>query len=152
MKRKGKGRTRTKSLAALKKTAWKLLSEIVRRTSADQWGAVDCYTCGSRYRWSSGITGMNAGHAIPGRSGAVLLDEGIIRPQCNKCNAKPPFGRGGEYHIFAAKLIKENGMEWWEHKLSESRHIKKWSRVELEEKIQSYRDRLKALEVMEALP
>jgi len=145
MKRK-KGK-KSPTVPKLKAKAWALLSECIRHEAAerDDSDYVGCYTCGDVHPWKSGVTGMNAGHAIPGRSGAVLLDEEVIRPQCNKCNAKPPFGRGGEYHIFAAKLIKENGMDWWEAKLQSSRQIKKWSRSELEEKISSYKARLNGL-------
>jgi hypothetical protein len=88
---------------------------------------------------------MHAGHAIPGRSGAVLLDEEIVRPQCPTCNLLPPYGRGGEYHIFAAKLIRENGMDWWERKLASAKQINKWTRPELEDKIESYKARLASL-------
>ena len=88
---------------------------------------------------------MQAGHAIPGRTGMVLFDEEIIRPQCVRCNI---WGRG-MLHIFAPKLIQERnhsadgmGPEWWERKLLASRQVRKWSRTELEELIQSYRERL----------
>lgn len=82
-----------------------------------------------------------AGHAIPGRTGAVLLRESVIRPQCVGCNI---FHRG-QYHIFATKLIEENGLDWWKCELVESKKIKKWSRVELEETIEKYKQRLKEL-------
>jgi hypothetical protein len=128
------------SLSSLKKKAWKLLSELVRRNKngahvPDGWNV--CYTCDAAKPWQE----LQAGHAIPGRTGAVLLDEEILRPQDAKCNI---WGRG-MHHVFAAKLIKENGMDWWEQKLSTSRQIKKWSRDELEQKIESYKARLQAL-------
>jgi hypothetical protein len=99
---------------------------------------------------------MQAGHAIPGRTGAVLLDEEVIRPQDAKCNI---WGRG-QYHIFAAKLIREKAESrpmrdgyadfdsahlWWEAKLQASRQVRKWQRSELEEKITSYQARLSQL-------
>ena len=125
------------TVAKLKKTAWKLLSEVVRREAADQYGLVDCYTCGPRHHWKQ----IQAGHAISGRTGAVLFDEEIIRPQCYACNVP----MRGNYQVFVAKLIKENGMEWWDRKLSESRSVVKWSRADLEAKIESYKTRLQAL-------
>ena len=162
-----KKRRKAPTVAKLKKTAWNLLSEVIRHEAAerDDGEYVACYTCGAIHPWKSGITGMNAGHAIPMRHGAVLLDEEIISPQCNKCNAKPPFGKGGEYHIFATKLIREKAEEierlgtmvevsespfkaaigWWESKLQASRQVRKWTRGELEEKIESYKARLEAL-------
>jgi hypothetical protein len=84
---------------------------------------------------------MQAGHAIGGRTGMVLLDEDIIRPQCYRCNV----ALRGNYPVFVTKLVRENGLDWWEHKLSESRQVRKWTRTELEEKIASYKARLKTL-------
>lgn len=112
------------TLSALRKKAWKLLSEMVRRTSADEGGTVDCYTCGKLLHWKE----SHAGHAIPGRTNAVLLDADIIRTQCPPCN----IWRGGMYHVFSTKLIKENGLEWWEEKLARARHVVKYTRDDLE--------------------
>lgn len=126
------------TLAALKKKAWKLLSEFIRRSHADEGGTVECYTCGKLLFWR---TEAQAGHAIGGRKGAVLLDPEIIRVQCVGCNV---FLRGN-YPVFTTKLIKEKGMEWWEQKLEQSRQIRKWSRSELEEFIDSYKQKLGAM-------
>lgn len=129
---------KTKSLASLKKSAWDLLSKIIRLSHADEGGTCSCYTCGRLMFWKE----AQAGHAIPGRTGAVLLREEVIRPQCCACNI---FGRG-MYHIFTTKLIEENGMDWWQCQLVESKQIMKWDRVKLEEKIVSLKQRLKELE------
>ena len=132
---RSKGR-RAPSLAALKRKAWKLLSLVVRK-SAGPYGSAFCYTCGVE----KPTYALQAGHVIPGRGGAVLLDEEIIRPQCEVCNV----WKRGQYHIFATKLIEENGMDWWQKKLLGSMQVKKWNREELEEKIASYKARLEAL-------
>ena len=126
-----------KTLSQLKKTAWNLLSLIIRKSSADEGGTVSCYTCGKLMHWEK--DGAQAGHSIPGRTGTTLLDQEVIRVQCTSCNI---FHRGN-YHIFATKLIKENGMDWWENKLIESKKVRKWSRVELEETIEKFKQRLK---------
>ena len=135
-----------KTIGALKKTAWDLLSKIVRLTHSDEWGVTECYTCGKPLGWKPdkdrNLEGAQAGHAIPGRTGAVLLDEEILRPQCYGCNVS---GRG-RHHIFATKLIDENGMDWWKRKLEQASQLRKWSRVELEETISNYRERLNQLE------
>lgn len=125
------------TLAALKKKAWKLLSEFIRRSHADEGGTNQCYTCGRLMHWKE----SQAGHAIGGRRGAVLLDETIIKVQCCACNV---FLRGN-YPVFTTKLIKEKGMEWWEGKLEQSRQVRKWSRAELEEFIDSYKQKLGAM-------
>jgi NinG protein len=126
------------TLAKLKKRAWALLSELVRRGNAKEGGYESCYTCGAVKQW----TELHAGHGIGGRTGSVLFDEELIRPQCPGCN----IFRHGQYGIFAAKLIKEHGMDWWEQKLASAKQIKKWTRPELEELIESYKERLARLQ------
>ena len=126
------------TLAGLKKKAWKLLSEVIRREAANPDGTVQCYTCWNNWHWKQHI---QAGHAIPGRNGAVLLDEDVIRPQCVQCN----IWMRGNYPFFTTRLIKEKGMEWWESKLLSAKQVKKWTRGELEAKCEEYRTRLAAL-------
>jgi hypothetical protein len=126
------------TLSSLKKNAWKLVSEYVRRKYADEGGTTECYTCGKLLHWKYDA---QAGHAIPGRHNAVLFDLEILRPQCYACNCMS----GGKYHIFATKLIRENGMEWWEAKLQGSRAVVKRTRSDLEEMISTYKQKLEAL-------
>jgi hypothetical protein len=143
---------KTKSLPALKAKAWKLLSECIRREAADESGMVRCYTSGQLFHWKE----IQAGHAIPGRTGAVLFDEEIIRPQSYRENV----ALRGNYPVFTAKLIREKAfahdessqipplvaaMDWWESKLLSAKQIKKWSRPELEELIEGYKERLARL-------
>src|SRR5688572_25898041 len=102
--KKSKKKPKKKTLSSLRKKAWSLLSEYVRRSSADEGGTNSCYTCGRLQFWRA----SQAGHAIPGRTNSTLLDESIIRVQCPVCNV----WNGGRYEIFTTKLIKENGMDW----------------------------------------
>lgn len=126
------------TLKSLKNKAWSLCSEFVRRSHADEGGTVSCYTCGKLMHWKE----SHAGHAIPGRHNAVLLDTEIIRPQCPRDNVM----MGGRYEIFTAKLIRENGLEWFESKLIASRQPVKVSRVDYEQKIEDLKAKLKELE------
>jgi hypothetical protein len=126
------------SLKSLKNKAWKLCSEYVRRKDADEGGTVRCYTCGELMFWKE----SHAGHAIPGRHNAVLLDVDIIRPQCPRDN----IFMGGRYEIFAAKLIRENGLEWFEQKIIASRQAVKISRTDYEEKIGHFKQLLAELD------
>lgn len=135
-RKRAKARTRVKTVASLKKQAWKLLSLIVRKTAGPE-GTALCYTCGAEHKTAE----LQAGHAIPGRTGMLLLDEEIIRPQCVQCN----IWKRGAHHIFATKLIQENGMDWWEKKLLGAHQIAKWNKPELEAKIASLRVRLEGL-------
>jgi len=126
------------TLGSLKKKLWKLISEYVRRKDADEGGFVSCYTCGAPIHWKYEA---QAGHAIPGRHGAVLFDVDIIRPQCRRDNVF----MGGRYEVFAAKLIKENGLEWFERKLAGAREIVKYTRSDVEDLIAAYRQKLEGL-------
>ena len=129
---------RKQTLASLKKKAWDLLSLIVRQSFADEFGYLNCYTCSKRMHWKA----SQSGHAIPGRAGAVLLDESIIRPQCYRCNVP----MRGMHHIFAARLIGENGEKWYAKKLFDSRKIVKYSRVDLLSLIEEYKARLSRIQ------
>jgi hypothetical protein len=126
------------TLRGLKNKAWKLVSELVRRRDADEGGTTQCYTCGTYLHWKYDA---QAGHAIPGRHNAVLLDLDILRPQCYSCNCC----RGGQHHIFATKLIQENGMDWWESKLEGAKRVVKYTRSDLEDLISKYQEKLEAI-------
>lgn len=126
------------TLKSLKNKAWKLFSEWIRRRDADVGGTTRCYTCERPLHWKYDA---QAGHAIGGRHHAVLFDEEIVRPQCYRCNGP----LRGNYPIFTTKLIKENGMDWWEKKLQGARQIVKLSRSDFEALIQTYKQKLEAL-------
>jgi len=126
------------TLSSLKKKAWKLFSEWIRRKDADEGGTVECYTSGKLMHWKE----AHAGHAIPGRHNAVLFDADIVKPQSPVDN----IWKGGQYHIFATKLIKEHGLEWWERKLVESRRVVKYTAADLEDLIEDLKQKLKSLD------
>jgi hypothetical protein len=127
---KKKKKPRKKSLKVLRKKAWDACSIYVRQFYADSNGMVKCYTC----QTVKPITEIQAGHAIGGRSNAVLFDTEIIRPQCVHCNV---FMRG-QYPIFTLKLIKEHSAEWFERKLNDSRQIIKMYREDYEQLIADF--------------
>jgi len=137
---KTKPKLKQKSLSQLKKQAWDLLSQCIRREAADSSGNVICYTCGATHHWKE----IQAGHAIGGRHNAVLLNESVIRPQCMICNI---FKRGN-YQTFITKLIVENGFEWWTAQLADSRSTLKYDRIALESLKAGYKARLQALEAI----
>jgi hypothetical protein len=135
----GEDRLKKPTLKSLKNKAWKTVSEYVRRRDADEGGTVACYTCGGLYFWKE----LHAGHGIPGRNNAVLFDVDIIKPQCPRDN----LFMGGRYEIFAAKLIREHGLEWFEEKLAGARQAVKLTRTDLEQIIEKYKTKLKELEL-----
>ena len=126
------------TLKSLKTKAWKTFSEWIRRKDADEGGTAYCYTCGAPKFWRE----LHAGHALPGRHNAVLLDPDIVRPQCPVCN----IWKSGNYPVFTAKLIKENGLSWWESKYESSKRLVKLTRSDFEEAIQEYKQKLEALD------
>lgn len=128
---------RQKTTSRLRKDAWNALSLWFRQTSADHAGNVVCYTCGNTLPWKE----AHSGHGIGGRTNAVLFDLEIIRIQDYACNV----GRGGNYPVFVTKLIKENGLEWWEKKLHDSKQIVKFTRGELIELAEFYKQKLSEL-------
>lgn len=134
---KKKRRKRQKSLSSLRKLAWQLLSKIVRNKYAEN-GYGRCYTCAAVHP----VSELQAGHAIGGRHNQVLFDESILRPQCVRCNV---FMRGN-YPVFAARLVREHGIDWWEQKLANAHELKIYTRSDLEERIESYRERLNQLQ------
>lgn len=72
----------------------------------------------------------------------MLFDEEICRPQSVAENV---FKRGN-YPVFTAKLIRENSLEWFEAKLAGARCVKKITRSDLEEMIETYKNKLATLE------
>ena len=127
-----------KTRRTTKATAWRVFSEYVRRKYADANGFARCYTSGVVAHWRE----LQCGHGIGGRHNAVLFDEEICRPQTVAENV---FKRGN-YPVFVTKLIQENGMDWWEKKLADSREVVKLTRADLEEIIDTYKAKLKELE------
>jgi len=120
----------------LKDKVWKVFSLYIRTKFAKN-GIVACYTCDKQMP----IHLSQAGHAIGGRTNSVLFDEEIVRPQCRRCN----IFLGGNYPVFVTKLIKENGLEWWEKKLRDSKKVKKFTVSELKDLLEYYTKKLERL-------
>lgn len=131
-KEKSRIRETSKRLGYYKKKAWDLFSIHVRKSHSDQQGYARCYTCGHVDRWP----GLQCGHAIGGRHGAVLFDEDICRPQCAICNVT----KRGMYTIFTTKLINENGLDWWNKKLEESKKEVKRTKSDYLDLIEQYKE------------
>ena len=70
------------SVSSLKKKAWKIFSEYIRRRGVDFQGFNSCVTCGVRKPWRE----LQAGHFIGGRTNMILFDERGVHPQCFPCN------------------------------------------------------------------
>jgi hypothetical protein len=125
------------TLPKLKKECWKLFSEWVRRKDADETGTVECYTCRKPIHWKE----AHAGHFVPGRTGSVLLNPAIVRPQCVQCN----IFLCGNYSAYTLRMLDEVGREKVQEYLALKHVAKKWTRAELEGIRYHYRAELEKL-------
>jgi len=97
-----------------KDLAWKWFSKYIRlrdclqTTKSKDMGV--CYTCGKIIQFK----GSQAGHGISGRGNALLLDEDIVKIQCEQCNIY----KSGNYEVFVSKLIAQHGEQWYQDKLA----------------------------------
>lgn len=117
---KGKPRKKKSDLKRAKEKAWSAFSNYIRTRDCIRFknSLTDgiCITCKREYPYKR----LQAGHFIPGRNNAVLLDERIVYSQCAGCNLAPPRGLGGnyiEYFVFMEH-------EWGREKIDEFRQLK----------------------------
>ena len=128
-----------KSIAGLVEDAAVLLQKIRRIESADEFGMCVCCSCGKRQHWKE----MQGGHYIPRGKSATKLEEHNINPQCVSCNHFHKESAKCQYAIWMIETYGYQYVKWLE---AESRKEKKWLRVEVEELIESFKERLKELE------
>ena len=121
-------------MKALKKKAWTLFSQYIRRKYSDNMGNAQCFTCGIVKPWKE----LQCGHGISGRGNFVLFLEEVCRPQCYGCNV----GRGGNYEVFIPKLIDLYTREQYDNWVAESRKPMKRTRADYLELIGELESRL----------
>lgn len=137
-----KKKTVIRGTKALKKKAWKVYSEYIRRrdckkyTEFMDWGR--CYTCDKDYTFEE----LQAGHFIPQRHNNNLFDERGTHSQCVLCNIFL-HGNGVEYTL---RMLKDYGPEVVEELRTQNRQNHKFTPSELEEIIVKYQSKLKELE------
>ncbi|MBD3194074.1 MAG: recombinase [Candidatus Lokiarchaeota archaeon] len=117
-----KTRSKKPSLKVLKKKAWKVFSEYIRRRDKGI-----CITCGKKDNWQL----MHAGHF---KHGKLDFDEVNINCQCVSCNRF----KHGRLDVYAEKLIEKHGHLVLSDLVKRSNEIKKHSRDELEIIIEKY--------------
>ena len=113
-----------------------MVSKYVRTRNAKD-GFVECYTCST----TKPIAEMQAGHAIQGRGNSILFITDGIRPQCASCNV----WQGGRLDVFIPKLIDEIGRERYDELLEMKYQTKKFTRQELIDLYQEYKEKLNGL-------
>lgn len=125
-----------KSLKSLRKRAWKLISEYVRRSNADEKGLNSCFTCGIKKHWKE----MDCSHYI--HKDCLDYDLVNLHACCSRCNRF----LHGNLGVYAERLIAEYGGEAIAELRERSKRIKKFTVTELEEIINLYTQRLKELD------
>lgn len=120
-----KTRRKKSDLTKAKDKAWVAFSRYIRTRDCIRFRKSltegICVTCKRVYP----IGQLQAGHFIPGRNNAVLLDERIVYSQCAGCNLAPPRGLGGnyiEYFVFMEH-------EWGREKIDEFRALKHQTKI-----------------------
>ena len=108
-----------------------VFSQYIRLSNADNNKNCICVTCNKTFFWKE----IQAGHFMSRKHYSIRWDERNVKPQCAGCNVF----RYGEQFKFSLYL----GNKLSEELLAESRVIRKFTNVELEEMIQKYSQRLK---------
>ena len=135
-----KDKNKTKS--TFKKEAWQAFAKYIklrdawRTTGSSEYS--ECFTCD----YSGHISGFDAGHFIPGRHNANLFSERGVQAQCKECNA----WHGGRPLEYRRQLIKLYGEGVDEELEAEERKIVKYSKADLIEIRDKYREKIKEYE------
>ena len=121
-------------LKPLRKLAWELQSEYIRRSANGV-----CFTCGDKRPWRQ----QQAGHYIH----KDCLDYDIINIscQCVRCN----HWLSGNSGIYAERLIAEYGEAVVAELRVRSQKVKKFTQTELETIILHYKSKIKELNEQE---
>jgi len=117
-----KRKTRTDKQKA-KDKAWRSFSDYIRtrdslKTTSTLTRCV-CITCGKTVPYKR----IHAGHGIGGRTNSILFDEKLVNGQCDSCNVF----HGGEYEIYASKLIEMYGIDMYNEFLAKKKRTVKYT-------------------------
>ena len=122
-----------KTVSKLKKELDKYFSLFIRLRSANDYGMVQCFTCGVVRGYKDG---MQNGHFQSRKHMATRFHEDNCQVQCIKCNI---FDSGQQY-LFSLRLDEKYGQGTAEELEFLARTIHKVSRVEYEEQISYYKN------------
>jgi hypothetical protein len=125
------------TISKLKKKLDKLFSEYIRRRNADHLGRVKCFTCGVEKHWKE----QQAGHFQSRSHYSTRWDEVNVQVQCVKCNMY----RQGEQYKFGMYLDQRFGDGTAEELEYRAKTIVKLNRVDYEEAIERYKQKIKEL-------
>jgi len=109
-----------------------IFSIYIRLRKANKLGIVSCYTCGKKAYWKG--EGMQNGHFMSRKSYSTRWEDLNCQVQCYACNVM----RYGEQYKYGLELQKEYSKDLPEQLLIQSKQIKKFSNIDLEEMINKY--------------
>jgi len=127
-----------KTISKLKKELDKWFSLYIRLREANEYGMIQCFTCGIVRGYKDG---MQNGHFQSRKHMATRFDEENCQNQCIKCNI---FDSGQQY-LFSIRLDEKYGEGTSEELEILARTTFKISRVEYEEQISYYKNLVKNL-------
>ena len=110
-----------------------VFSQYIRLSNADNNGYCTCVTCNKKFHWKE----IQAGHFMSRKHYSIRWDERNVKPQCVACNVY----RAGEQYKYSLYL----GNNLSKTLLEESRELRKFTNIELEEMIADYGERVKKL-------
>ena len=125
------------TISKLKQKLDVLFSQYIRRRNADHLGRVKCFTCGVEKHWKE----QQAGHFQSRSHHSTRWDEVNVQVQCVKCN----MFRQGEQYKFGLYLDDRFGDGTAEELENRAKTIVKLNRVDYEEAIERYKQKIKEL-------
>jgi len=126
------------TISKLKKKLDVLFSQYIRRRNADYLGRVKCFTCGVEKHWKE----QQAGHFQSRSHHSTRWDEVNVQVQCVKCN----MFRQGEQYKFGLYLDDRFGDGTAEDLENRAKTIVKLNRVDYEEAIERYKQKINELD------
>ncbi len=126
------------TISKLKKKLDVLFSQYIRRRNADHLGRVKCFTCGIEKHWKE----QQAGHFQSRSHHSTRWDEVNVQVQCVKCN----MFRQGEQYKFGLYLDDRFGDGTAEELENRAKTIVKLNRVDYEEAIERYKQKIRELD------
>ena len=126
------------TISKLKKKLDKIFSEFIRRRNADHLGFITCFTCGVKKHWKE----QQAGHFQSRSHHSTRWDEVNVQVQCIKCN----MFRQGEQYKFGLYLDERYVKRTAKELEQRAKTIVKINRVDYEEAITRYKQKIKDLD------
>ena len=127
------------TISKLKKKLDKVFSEYIRRRNADHLGFITCFTCGVKRHWKDR---MQAGHFMTRAKMATRYCEYNVQNQCVSCNIY----KNGMQYKFGVYLDEIFGKGTAEEIEIRSNTIIKLNRVDYEEAIERYKQKIRELD------